>query len=625
MERKAVPDNNPWSNLMTITKFDRGNNTKTTIRWDSRTETQNNGQIVPATISSISLLIESLIKQICTMFEGDTVRRNKLYFKICDKLHEIGLIDTSYNSIEFEVMRGQYQHALYRLVAVARAATGSENPLNVPNCLMAEWSRYRREFQEIGFIASGGFGTVYKALHRLDGIEYAVKKIVVQSGQVSTIKQHLEEVKSLAKLNHMNIVSYKTAWIEPTLVTTTIPSLPNVENERSKGHFSKHKARKNISYQSCKNNNFNDNQLISNSSNSNENCGQDISLRSNKEVFYKTGMYIRMENNAQKHEGGSAGGYVISHDIINERFLELNSSTNIIGQRIIERSSSVSTEDTSDIVSFRNDSNDSKNNDDHSRSNANHIISDSNDESSSDNNQICQYKSQVDSCYATLYIQMALCDKTLQQWLTERDDPTSQLTITEIFTQILQGVDHIHSLGMVHHDIKPSNIFITAHFQIQLGDFGLACPLQRKNHNSVFGTHMYAAPEQLKGKCNPKSDMYSIGIVLLELLTYTKTQMEHYRIIDELKKGQLPASLTKNHQKWAHIICQLLEEDPDKRPSTDELLQNVTEDKDMIIAQLKDDIVKKDNVIKELEERITVLQTHITELEHRETNKNYYN
>lgn len=57
-----------------------GNNTKTTIRWDSRTETQNNGQIVPATISSISLLIESLIKQICTMFEGDTVRRNKLYF-----------------------------------------------------------------------------------------------------------------------------------------------------------------------------------------------------------------------------------------------------------------------------------------------------------------------------------------------------------------------------------------------------------------------------------------------------------------------------------------------------------------------------------------------------------------
>ncbi|XP_035739612.1 eukaryotic translation initiation factor 2-alpha kinase 1-like isoform X2 [Vespa mandarinia] len=575
MERKAVPDNNPWSNLMTITKFDRGNNTKTTIRWDTRSETQNNEQIIPAATSSISLLIESLIKQICTMFEGDTVRRNKLYFKICDRLHEIGLIDTSYNSMELEGIRGQFQHALYRLVALARTATGSEHPLNVPSCLMAEWSRYRREFHEISFIGGGGFGNVYKALHRLDGIEYAVKKIIVQSGHVSTIKQHLEEVKSLAKLNHMNIVAYKTAWIEPTLVTTTVPSLPNVGNERSKSHFSKYRAKRNIPHQSCKNNNFNNNsQLISNSNNSKKNSGQDISLKSDKEVFYKT------------------------------------------GQRIIERSSSTSTEDTSDIVSFRNDSNNSKSNNDYSRSNANYIVSDSNDESSSDiNNQIYQYKSRVDPCYATLYIQMALCDKTLQQWLKERDDSTSQQTITTIFTQILQGVDHIHSLGMVHHDIKPSNIFITAHFQIQLGDFGLACPLQRKDHDSVFGTHMYAAPEQLKGKCNPKSDIYSIGIVLLELLIYTKTQMELCCIIDELKKDQLPVSLIKNHPKWAHIICQLIQEDPNKRPSTDELLQNVTEDKDVVIAQLKHDIVKKDNTIRELQEKITMLQAFITKSE----------
>ncbi|XP_035739609.1 eIF-2-alpha kinase GCN2-like isoform X1 [Vespa mandarinia] len=617
MERKAVPDNNPWSNLMTITKFDRGNNTKTTIRWDTRSETQNNEQIIPAATSSISLLIESLIKQICTMFEGDTVRRNKLYFKICDRLHEIGLIDTSYNSMELEGIRGQFQHALYRLVALARTATGSEHPLNVPSCLMAEWSRYRREFHEISFIGGGGFGNVYKALHRLDGIEYAVKKIIVQSGHVSTIKQHLEEVKSLAKLNHMNIVAYKTAWIEPTLVTTTVPSLPNVGNERSKSHFSKYRAKRNIPHQSCKNNNFNNNsQLISNSNNSKKNSGQDISLKSDKEVFYKTGMYFHIENNAQKHVSGSAGGYIISHDIINERFLELNSLTNIIGQRIIERSSSTSTEDTSDIVSFRNDSNNSKSNNDYSRSNANYIVSDSNDESSSDiNNQIYQYKSRVDPCYATLYIQMALCDKTLQQWLKERDDSTSQQTITTIFTQILQGVDHIHSLGMVHHDIKPSNIFITAHFQIQLGDFGLACPLQRKDHDSVFGTHMYAAPEQLKGKCNPKSDIYSIGIVLLELLIYTKTQMELCCIIDELKKDQLPVSLIKNHPKWAHIICQLIQEDPNKRPSTDELLQNVTEDKDVVIAQLKHDIVKKDNTIRELQEKITMLQAFITKSE----------
>lgn len=54
------------------------------------------------------------------------------FAEICDRLHEIGLIDTSYNSMELEGIRGQFQHALYRLVALARTATGSENPLNVP-------------------------------------------------------------------------------------------------------------------------------------------------------------------------------------------------------------------------------------------------------------------------------------------------------------------------------------------------------------------------------------------------------------------------------------------------------------------------------------------------------------
>lgn len=127
--------------------------------------------------------------------------------------------------------------------------------------------------------------------------------------------------------------------------------------------------------------------------------------------------------------------------------------------------------------------------------------------------------------------------------------------------------------------------------------------------------------------------------------------MELCRIIDELRKGQLSASLIKNHPKWvslcrvntfeilrikkilyilyvtfvnnallhtivqAHIICQLVQEDPNKRPSTDELLQSVTEDKDVLIARLKEDIVKKDNTIREMKDKIAMLQARITEFE----------
>lgn len=78
-----------------------------------------------------------------------------------------------------------------------------------------------------------------------------------------------------------------------------------------------------------------------------------------------------------------------------------------------------------------------------------------------------------------------------------------------IFIQALSGLRYIHLQNIVHHDVKPSNIFIgcekTGELYIQLGDFGLACPLKQKHSpDSMIGTITYAAPEQLKGSCDPK-------------------------------------------------------------------------------------------------------------------------
>lgn len=56
--------------------------------------------------------------------------------------------------------------------------------------------------------------------------------------------------------------------------------------------------------------------------------------------------------------------------------------------------------------------------------------------------------------YSTLYIQMALCGKTLREWLDERVGATPQPIIATIVMQILNGLDYIHSLDIVHHDIK---------------------------------------------------------------------------------------------------------------------------------------------------------------------------
>lgn len=99
---------------------------------------------------------------------------------------------------------------------------------------------------------------------------------------------------------------------------------------------------------------------------------------------------------------------------------------------------------------------------------------------------------------------------TLEKNLSKKWD-TLDVTL-DIFVQVLSGLRYIHLQNIVHHDIKPSNIFIgcekNGELYVQLGDFGLACPLETKHSpDSMIGTMTYAAPEQLKGHCNKKVRM----------------------------------------------------------------------------------------------------------------------
>lgn len=73
-------------------------------------------------------------------------------------------------------------------------------------------SIYQESFEEVYFIASGGFGSVYKAIHKLDKAEYAIKKVILRSSY--SMDKYLEEVKTMARMNHPNVVPYKQAWIE---------------------------------------------------------------------------------------------------------------------------------------------------------------------------------------------------------------------------------------------------------------------------------------------------------------------------------------------------------------------------------------------------------------------------
>ncbi|XP_011311598.1 eukaryotic translation initiation factor 2-alpha kinase 1-like [Fopius arisanus] len=587
MSNDNAKKSNPWKNLSTISTFDNGNNSRITRRLEEAHDGSSGGQIVGRVAPSTSLLIESLLKSICAMFETDPTRRNKLYFILCDKLHEMRLIDSSYNMMEFESMRGQYQQAWYRLVAVARAAAGSEDIIEFPN-LSPDWSRYAVEFDEREFIASGGFGTVYRAINRLDGHEYAIKKIIVKSGRVKNILQQLEEVKTLAKLNHTNIVAYKGAWIEHNLPHSLLPRTKFKGKRSLIGRMSPESH-------SCETSN----QLKNSRSSLNSESRGGMSFRKS----------ISRRNQRERERS-------VSHcEIVNQRFQEFNSATDIIGRRISENVDRVSR--NSDVVSFRNDDGET---DDRSVSSDSSDIEEIPSPDHTDavtDRRICQYNSSRVK-YATIYIQMALCEKTLRAWLDERLEATPEPIATTILKQILDGLHYMHSRDIVHHDIKPSNIFIGAigqRVEIQVGDFGLACPRQRESHHPVFGTELYAAPEQLNGQCNPKSDLYSLGIVIFEIFFPMKTGMERNSLINQLKSGKMPEEFVEKYPKWADTIKRLLLVDPIRRPSATELLQSLNADKDSIIAELTDTIKEKDIIIDNLRLEIEELRHRLDKIE----------
>ena len=90
-------------------------------------------------------------------------------------------------------------------------------------------------------------------------------------------------------------------------------------------------------------------------------------------------------------------------------------------------------------------------------------------------------------------------------------------------TQICQGIGYAHRAGLVHCDVKPQNILLTDDERVKVADFGIARAFSEAHiepdSEMVLGTPQYFSPEQAKGEAaTPSSDVYSIGIILFELL-----------------------------------------------------------------------------------------------------------
>ena len=122
----------------------------------------------------------------------------------------------------------------------------------------------------------------------------------------------------------------------------------------------------------------------------------------------------------------------------------------------------------------------------------------------------------------TEYIVMELIDGiTLKQYMEKR----GQLNWREalhFITQIMKALSHAHSRGIIHRDIKPQNIMVLRDGSVKVADFGIACLANSANTltQEALGSVHYMSPEQARGdRTDARSDIYSAGVVLYEMLT----------------------------------------------------------------------------------------------------------
>ncbi|MFO0803914.1 MAG: serine/threonine-protein kinase [Gemmataceae bacterium] len=142
--------------------------------------------------------------------------------------------------------------------------------------------------------------------------------------------------------------------------------------------------------------------------------------------------------------------------------------------------------------------------------------------------------------------------------------------------QLCDALQYAHEKGIIHRDLKPSNLMLASDGTLKLTDFGIAKDQDvtaLTGANSTIGTAAYMSPEQCKGDKNltNKSDLYSLGVVLFELLTGRKpftadnTVDMFLKHVNEPppKLGRLVPDLP---QKFESLILQLLEKEKENRP-----------------------------------------------------------
>lgn len=183
------------------------------------------------------------------------------------------------------------------------------------------------------------------------------------------------------------------------------------------------------------------------------------------------------------------------------------------------------------------------------------------------------------------YFAMELIDgETLRDRL-DRDGRLDPILATSVTARVAEALDYAHHKGVIHRDLKPSNIMLERLGGVKVMDYGIA----RAQHlegvtttGGFLGTPHYAAPEAVDARTEPRSDLYSLGVVLFEMLTGSLPFRGEnaFAVLHNQRVTPPPSPSALNYtvpEELDHIVLRLLSKEASARPTAEELLNQLVD------------------------------------------------
>lgn len=215
------------------------------------------------------------------------------------------------------------------------------------------------------------------------------------------------------------------------------------------------------------------------------------------------------------------------------------------------------------------------------------------------------------------YIQMEFVEgQSLAEFLNDNAGNISIEIIHQILIELVLALNDLHSAGVVHRDFRPSNVMLRQNGSICVIDFGISSvrrvlkprsqmpsrfpsavqipkrigsltirPFEEKIIQEAgqststikrVGTPIYSSPQQLNGRSSTNGDdIYSMGIIMFEMLSQFQTQMEKVKMIQKLRNSnELPETFIRTYPDESQMILKMIDNERDKRPSAADILHS---------------------------------------------------